>query len=151
MTTNNESAGTYEVRDYIKWDNKYAIGIPGIDAQHKRLIELCNETYKKLMQGGSSSESGAWKSPVKEALTECVDYAIIHFGTEEKLMAEVNYPDLSRHKKEHDKFTRKVQKDFEGFDEMTFTNALQFVKFLYDWILSHVAHEDKLIANFIQK
>ena len=151
MTTNDESAGTYEVRDYVKWDDKFSIGIPGIDAQHKRLIELCNETYKKLMQGGSSPSSGAWKTPVKDALAECVDYAIIHFGTEEKLMSEIKYPDLPRHKKEHDNFTRKVQKDFAGFDEMTFTNALQFVKFLYDWILSHVAHEDKLIANFVQK
>ena len=139
------------IRDYVKWDNKFSIGIPGIDAQHKRLIELCNETYKKLMAGNTDSTSNDWKPSVKEALAECVDYAIIHFGTEERLMEEIKYPNLSRHKVEHDKFTRKVQYEFESFDEMNFSAALQFVKFLYDWILSHVAHEDKLIGVFLQK
>jgi len=151
MTQNKDNSFSSNVRDYVKWDKKFSIGIQGIDAQHKRLIELCNETYKKLMEGGPSHSSEAWRTPVKEALAECVDYAIIHFGSEEKVMADANYPGLAKHKKEHDKFTRKVQHEFESFDSMTFSAALQFVKFLYEWILSHIAHEDKLIASFIQK
>lgn len=30
---------------------------------------------------------------------------------------------------------------------MTFSDAIKFCKFLYDWVLSHIAHEDKLYVK----
>ena len=30
-------------KDFIKWEKRFELGIPVIDAQHKRLVELCTQ------------------------------------------------------------------------------------------------------------
>lgn len=73
---------------------------------------------------------------------ECASYVQIHFKDEEKLMKAINYGNFDAHKKRHDEFTMKVIETAKGFDAMTVADAIKFVKFLYDWVLTHIAHED---------
>ena len=35
-------------KDFIKWDSKFALGIPIIDEQHKHLVEPCAECMGNL-------------------------------------------------------------------------------------------------------
>ena len=44
-------------------------------------------------------------------------------------------------------FTKKVLETAKGFNSMDFSDAIKFCKFLYEWILSHIAHEDKLYVK----
>lgn len=37
-------------------------------------------------------------------------YTVFHFATEEKFMAQYNYPDYENHKKEHVEFIEKVKR-----------------------------------------
>lgn len=41
----------YTDKTLIKWDDKFLIGIPVIDEQHKKLIQLCEDFYQALMAG----------------------------------------------------------------------------------------------------
>ena len=41
----------YTEKILIKWDDKFLIGIPVIDEQHKKLIQLCEDLYQALMAG----------------------------------------------------------------------------------------------------
>lgn len=58
-------------------------------------------------------------------------------------MTDAKYPELEKHKKEHIEFTKKVLETANKYQTWEFKDALDFVKFLYNWILSHVAIEDK--------
>lgn len=129
--------------DYIKWEPKFALGIGYIDEQHKHLVELCNKLYYEIMRNKENAD-GEWKDSVAGTLKECVDYVKVHFSCEEKLMLAVNYENYAGHKKRHDEFTQKVIETAGKFNTMTFVDAINLAKFLYDWILSHIAHEDKL-------
>ncbi|WP_163339794.1 hypothetical protein [Desulfopila sp. IMCC35008] len=40
----------------MKWSNEYRIGIPAIDAQHKRLLELIQELTTALHSGLRGSD-----------------------------------------------------------------------------------------------
>lgn len=61
---------------------------------------------------------------------------------------EIGIPAIDEeHKREHEMFTKKVLETANNFDSASMVSALQFVKFLYDWILSHIAYEDQLIAH----
>lgn len=134
--------------DYIRWDPKFEIGIPVIDAQHKTLVELCNRFYQELIQNKAAGNP-PWDQSLKSALRECVDYVKTHFKNEETLMTACAYPKFAEHKQMHDMFIKKILETTNDFQEATIGTAFKFVKFLYDWILSHIAHEDRLYVNCV--
>ena len=138
--------GKKDDADFIQWNPKFETGIPTIDAQHKKLVALCNNLRSAIMKN-SSPEGLNWEGSLASALRECTDYVQTHFHDEEVLMKAAGYDGLERHKKEHEAFTRKVRETAQNFSTISVTGAIQFVKFLYDWILSHIAHEDMLFAK----
>lgn len=134
--------------DYIKWDPKFEIGIPVIDEQHKKLVELCNNSYQALIKQRTSGST--WEQSLSGTLHECVEYVQTHFKDEEKLMAACGYPGFQEHKKVHESFIKKIIETSHSFQGAGAGNsAFKFVKFLYDWILSHIAHEDKLYVKSV--
>lgn len=135
---------------YIAWDNKFLLGIPVIDEQHKKLVALCNNLYEALMKNKVAGIP-AWQTSLTDTLKECVDYVKTHFHAEEVIMQAANYVDYASHKKLHEDFIRKVLETSRDFDKATFTTAFQFVRFLYEWILQHIAHEDKLYVKSVQE
>ena len=148
--TNSSVTNLSDDTDLIRWDPKFALGIPYIDEQHKHLVELCNKLYTEVLASRLKYEndnSTPWQNALAGTLKECVNYVTNHFSSEEKLMKLVSYEQFSEHKKRHDEFTNKVLETAKGFSSMNFSDAVKFCKFLYDWILSHIAHEDKLYVK----
>lgn len=150
MTVNTQE-GVLPDNSYIKWDDRFAIGIPQIDEQHKQLVQLCDDFYKTLMATRAElGEEAAlnWHDSLTAALKAGVEYVTFHFSAEEKLMLACNYPDYNVHKAQHDEFSKKILTTAKNSDKWTYKDALSYVHFLYDWILSHIAHVDKLyVAN----
>ena len=137
-------------KDLIKWDPKFALGIPIIDEQHKHLVELCNKLYTEVLDNRLKYENDnntQWQNALAGTLKECVNYVATHFSNEEKIMKVVGYEHFSEHKNRHDEFTKKVLETAKGFSSMDFSDAIKFCKFLYECILSHIAHEDKLYVK----
>ena len=132
-----------EEENLIVWKPSFAIGIPVIDAEHKQLVELCNELYKAIMSNKNSER----KDVVRIALKECADYVRTHFANEEKLMQVCGYKDFEAHKRTHAEFVKKVLEKSRNFENETFSSSLEFAKFLYDWSLSHIAHTDTLYVG----
>lgn len=145
MSTNEQR----EESEFIKWNSKFEIGIPVIDAQHKQLVELCNNLYLDIMR--TNVDDSVWKSAVEKSLHECVDYVKEHFSNEEKIMQAVSYDGFEAHKKMHESFTWKILGTAATFSSMDVSEAIKFVKFLYDWILEHIAHVDKLYVPLVSK
>lgn len=129
----------------IRWDSKFSIGIPVIDKQHKKLFMLCNTLQMVL---SDKTLSNNWEEEYKYALKECVEYVKIHFRDEEKLMQAAGFAGLKEHKEIHASFVRKVL-EFSSAESYSIGAAFQLVRFLYEWILSHIAHDDKLFARSV--
>ncbi|MGP1588122.1 MAG: bacteriohemerythrin [Treponemataceae bacterium] len=132
---------------YIKWDPKFEIGIQIIDEQHKMLVHLCSELYNAIMANGNGNEN--WQKSLSSTLKTCVNYVQVHFSTEERLMKASGYKNFEEHKKQHEEFTRKVLQTASTYEQWHINDAFNFVRFLYDWILSHVALSDKHYKNCI--
>ena len=59
-----------------------------------------------------------------------------------------NFQGLEKHKNEHTEFRKKkILENIQNFDREDFVSSLQFVKFLYDWILYHIAYTDILYVK----
>ena len=132
-----------ENENLIVWEDRFAIGIPIVDGEHKRLVELCNELYKAIVSGNNSTR----KDFVFNTLKECADYVRTHFIHEEKLMQVCGYKDFETHKKEHAEFAKKVLDKCRNFEKENYYSSMEFVKFLYVCILSHIAYTDRLYVD----
>ena len=86
----------------VEWQSSYSVGIKLIDEQHMELINLTNKLFASCMAGREKS-----RITFIETIREAVDYVGYHFGTEEKVMERVNYPEYVKHKKEHADFDGK--------------------------------------------
>jgi len=135
--------------EFISWDNRYSIGIKIVDDQHKHLISLTNTLHNACRSHGHSHE--VTKQQFREAIQSAVNYVQVHFSTEEKLMERTNYPGLSAHVIEHKKFIQKVLENIKAFEEGKTFVPNAFVRFLKDWILEHIAIQDRQMGlHFLQ-
>src|SRR5574344_413861 len=142
MPQNNE-------RNYIIWNQNFEIGNPLIDEQHKKLVSLCNKVYLALLKSRENGNELLWESSLIEALHECTTYVRTHLAEEELLMKAAGYPDFIPHKKMHETFTLKILEMDKKFETITIGDTIVFVKFLYDWIIQHIAHVDKQYVNSV--
>jgi hemerythrin len=130
--------------DFIKWEDRYLINIPLIDDQHKELVRLTNELYRGCLMGDDAA-----RSYFMLTVRGLVDYVTHHFSTEEKMLENVKYPGFETHKSQHEEFTRKILEDVKNFQNGKKFVPNVFVRYLKDWILSHIAMEDKRYAEYI--
>jgi len=128
----------------IQWSEDFVIGVPEIDNQHKALVEKLNnlvDTYNDNPE------------KIRDALDFLIDYALLHFETEESFMEQYNYPGLEEQIEEHRKFTKTVNKFVDDFLMMGATPeiAKRIEEELIEWIKHHILNVDKKIGEFIKK
>ncbi|MDR3161296.1 MAG: bacteriohemerythrin [Spirochaetaceae bacterium] len=128
----------------VEWDDRYLVGIPLVDDQHKELIRLTNTLYESCLQGDEAA-----RASFKEAIRATVEYVKFHFGAEEQILKNVNYPGFAIHKKEHEEFVKQVLEEVKNFEEGKKFVPNLFVRFLRDWTLTHIAVSDKKYAEYI--
>ena len=74
-----------------QWSDELSVGDPGIDDEHKTLLDL----VEKLR---AATRSGQGRDEVGQLLDELVSYTVTHFAHEESHMREIDYPDYPQHK-----------------------------------------------------
>ncbi|GHV68732.1 hemerythrin [Spirochaetia bacterium] len=129
----------------VEWDDKYSVKIPFIDEQHKTLIEHTNTLYQGCLSGTEEEKTAYFMEAVKSV----VEYTKFHFSAEEKMLQNVSYPQLAVHKRQHEEFVQKLVDEVKGFQNGEKLVPNNFVRFLRDWILSHIAMEDTQYARYI--
>jgi len=129
----------------MQWSDDYNIGCPGIDAQHKELVEKVNE-LEKLLASGQADDEG-----FSDAILFVVEYARIHFRDEEEFMQQMQYPGFLAHRKLHDQMVNHLAnflKDMQSGAGGTFS---ELVSYLYVWIQAHVLVEDRKFGDFYHR
>lgn len=128
---------------------KYRIGIPEMDAQHARWIQLI-ETFRAAAENHLRDASGV--AAARQALHALIEYTHSHFGSEEALLVEYNYPALDEHREMHDKLTAEIEKLFGELDTRKATIApLKLNLLVTVWLFEHIMEHDKAYATFLRK
>jgi hemerythrin len=65
------------------------------------------------------------------------------------MLETVKYPKYAEHKKQHEVFVQRLLDDVKSYQEGKKLVPNSFVRFLRDWILSHIAMEDTQYARYI--
>jgi len=129
---------------FIKWEAKYEVGVPVIDAQHKTLFDHVNTLFDAMQAGHGKDEIG-------KTLAFLARYTVDHFKTEEDLMRRSSYPGYEAHKAIHDDLTHQVVDLQAKLDKGSQMLSLPVMHFLRDWLSHHISEEDLKLAKHLNK
>lgn len=124
------------MKNKITWNAQYSVGHPEMDAQHCRLIALCNH-----LEDCVDDDSSEGNSRFHEILHELAEYARTHFAAEEYLLDQTGYPDLTEHLICHDNYKSSIT-------EFMFSACLGKLekstvhRFILDWWTNHILKSD---------
>lgn len=128
--------------DIFPWDDNFDTGLPTVDVQHRKLVELLNLLASHVAFKTDDLELNS----IFDALA---DYAVYHFETEEAIWHECLADDSSEleHKATHQQFVRTVLelKAAQG-QKPLIEIAEGALSFLARWLASHILETDRAMA-----
>ncbi len=126
---------------FLQWSDEFSVNVREIDEQHKRLVGMINTLHEALVAGRGKETQG-------KIITEMVDYATVHFSTEEKYMRIYSFPGHAVHKAEHDGFVGKAADLKARVDGKGFVLTINVLNFLKDWLQNHILVTDKQYSSY---
>ncbi len=128
----------------LAWDDSLSVNIDEIDSQHKVLVDMINGLHEAMRTGKGVK--------VLERLVDGLkNYAVEHFGVEERYMEKYKYPGYLNHKKEHERFVGKVLEFETAFKQGKASLTMDVMHFLKDWLVGHIKGVDKKYGPFFNE
>ncbi|GAA0585831.1 bacteriohemerythrin [Caenispirillum bisanense] len=127
----------------LAWRDALSVGDPGIDGDHKKLIQFVND-LQDAIDGRKPDRV------VGKIILELVQYTKEHFSREEAVMKGCGYPDYERHRAIHQALTRQVLVMAERYVR-TPTDAVkqELIDFLAAWLVEHIIKEDRKVGAYL--
>ena len=125
------------------WEERYSVGVPQLDEEHKTILALINTIALNQDQPG-------WQATLEGILNQLTNYAIGHCDREEAMLKEVGYPDLQAQQKEHLAFRQRLAvftMDM-GDPEQQRRILNMLLSFLKEWWLEHILVSDMKYRSF---
>ena len=120
----------------ITWDQSYGVKVKRCDEDHQKLFALINALHDAMRRGQG-------RSVIQQIVSELSSYTETHFRAEEALMEQANYPALSAHRVEHQRFVARVAQFQKDLDAGTGGNSVAVLEFLKDWLAKHIKKLDQ--------
>jgi hemerythrin len=121
---------------FLEWKDTYNIGVKEIDNQHRGLFDIIS----KLSTSRLYEPEGKYFFLM---LNNFVEYAQVHFATEERYMQEARYPKFAEHQQEHKLFITQVSKLVRDVENKEIDIENKTLDFLKDWYLAHILGTDR--------
>ncbi|MCI5124053.1 MAG: hypothetical protein D3925_06150 [Candidatus Electrothrix sp. AR5] len=129
----------------LEWRDEYNVGVKEIDSQHKSFFQII-EKISDLHIKGAGHVNQAIK--LDGLLDELLDYARLHFHTEEELMVRYRYPMIDSQKKEHAIIMSELSRQVRAI-RCSNGSIAKLVYFLVQWFIKHTVYSDRELGVFI--
>ena len=115
--------------EFIAWDQSMSVGVPTLDKDHMRLLELFNDVLS---------------SGIANRYTE-------HPVSREELKQEQGgFPDLAAHRDAHRYFIDEIARQRAEFEESDAVMLrIDLILLLKEWLLEHIQGADKKYSPFM--
>lgn len=116
------------------------VGVPAIDRQHEKLIELANRLHHALEHSPAAAAT-------MSLLDELIGHTRGHFAAEEAMMDRYRDPDAGAHKREHARLIAQT----ELFRQALASGDSQMVlSALRPWLLQHIERYDRALGGLLR-
>ena len=120
----------------MKWTQEdYGTNVSIADEQHQELFDMVNAL--------NDAVSAKNRSEVGSRLDALIDFVVVHFNTEERLMEQRGYAGLDQHRQEHDNLVSTcadLQVKFHANEVEIEEGTLAFIK---NWLDHHIPVIDR--------
>ncbi|SFN24580.1 hemerythrin [Formivibrio citricus] len=123
--------------------DKYCVGHPMIDTDHRMLAEYINLLYEAV-------DSGALVSEQSHLFAQLIGQTKEHFQREEALMQKMGYPGYAKHKAEHDMLLEEVQELLVRFNAGSVALTGNLFSYLEEWLTFHEVTSDKKLSDAVR-
>ncbi len=93
----------------VEWDDKIALQIPEINADHQRFLKLIHDLNESIIARFD-------KEVIRARVTMLIDDAVAHFSHEDELFRKWNYPGAERHAQRHAQILASLREVVAMFD-----------------------------------
>jgi hemerythrin-like metal-binding protein len=126
----------------FQWSKAYSVGVAVLDEQHQVLVAALHDLDEALRRG-------AGLAVIDEILKRLVDYASLHFATEENFMVQYRYPAFHIHRHHHQKFRVALAGFLSDHQAGKSGVPVKVLLFVQQWLKQHVLKQDKLYTDFL--
>ena len=120
----------------LQWSDRFNTGVPLMDKHHQRLVELINQLFQCMQDGGD-------RMLTAQVVDELVDYTVMHFRAEEEVMKKNHFPKLAEHQQKHQDFVQQVGRFVEKIKSGSRIAPADVYRFLKNWLVEHIEQEDR--------
>ncbi len=126
-----------ELTDVFAWDHQFETGIPEIDQQHRKLVQLINSLGKIL---AIEVEEESFVKSLFIVFDELTDYVDYHFTFEEELMGRYHFDTKheSAHQHAHADFIRQIAEARADANDHPAEVTGKTLTFLSKWLMTHI-------------
>jgi hemerythrin-like metal-binding protein len=119
----------------LNWNKRLSVGVESIDDQHKILVDTLNELHHAVMQGETRNST----APLLRSL---LAYTRNHHAAEERMMTNVNYPELKQHQSLHRELVDSLQGFLASIDRGETAINVDSLYRLRDGLTNHIQRVD---------
>jgi methyl-accepting chemotaxis protein len=128
-------------RPLVTWGKDLEFGIPAIDDEHKRLMDLANRVYVLVKTVDDPQV-------LKASFAELRSYAARHFADEEKFMVSIDFPEAAEHRRQHEIFIDRLDTLARDYQMGAEIRGIDVIGLLGNWWQSHIKGSDGKVAQF---
>lgn len=133
------------MKKLLTWTNALSVGIEELDEQHKELVSIINKTHELTVNKKDGEK-------LKLLLEELVEFARIHFSTEDNYFKQWEYPYANEHDIEHEKLLLKALQFLDRFNETEgISLSSEFLELLKDWLENHLKKHDFKYRDYVKE
>jgi len=133
----------------LAWKAEFELGIPEIDRQHRRLVEIGGALFELI----SDQTRTDYYDEIMAMLKELEDYTVTHFAYEEAAFDAKGFIGTDAHKFEHKLFIKKLEKyqnNLESVDRNQKDVLLELLTFVSDWLVKHIIKTDREYVELLK-
>jgi hemerythrin-like metal-binding protein len=129
----------------LAWSERFKLGIPSVDHEHKELIDLINELHDRLGHEPTKDDILAFLEEINAKIHA-------HFALEEKVMRGLGYDELDPHKNEHEKLLDGIHDIMDRAETAPFAELERdLAAELKGWFGTHFATKDARLHRFLEE
>ena len=120
----------------LVWKDSYKLGYATIDAEHEQAFAMANAFLAAKDQAEQT-----------RAAMQLYQHTRVHFGNEESLMRELNFPDAKQHTERHNLLIGRLNVISTSIAQGE-VNRQALVTLMTDWAMYHIVQDDAKFAAF---
>ena len=128
----------------LTWSHASSVGVRSMDVQHGILLDTMNEIRQNLMAGCTPEQ-------LDEQSNRLLEFARIHFASEEALLESHGFPGLTEHRAEHERLLDEMRIAVKYGEDGSPQEMRPLVSFLRTGYLEHIEGHDQQYADWLNE